>query len=387
MHDAWFVMSISSVSRIPWLLFFSALGITLLGLCGLLRADELYGRTMLVERQIIWLLLALPACALIAFTPFRLVRTWSFPLFVVSILLLVITLMMPPINGSRRWIPLGVFDLQASEPARLSFILALAAWLMHRRTQQTVSGLLMPSLMAVIPMLLIIREPDLDTALLFFPVLIVMLLAAGANLRHLMSAALVLTAFVPLLWTQMSAEQKSRIVTVFTQQDGGLAPTGDGFHLHQSKQVLALGGFYGSVSESALPLDDSAAWQLPASRTDFVFVMIGERFGFTGCLAVLLCYSMLVLQGLWIAQAAREPWARLVAVGITTLIGEQAILNTAMTVGILPITGTTLPLCSYGGSSLISTWAAIGLLMSIRMHSAPEATGDPFFGRQLHAVS
>ena len=379
-------MHASSFSKIPWLLFFSALGITLLGLCGLLRADELYGRTMLVERQIIWLMLALPVCGLVAFTPFRLIRPWSKPLFVFSLILLVLTLIMPPINGSRRWIPLGFFDLQASEPARLSFILALAGWLMHRRTQQTVSGLLVPSLMAIVPMLLIIREPDLDTALLFVPVLVVMLLAAGANVRHLFNAALVMIACVPLLWTQMSAEQKSRIVTVFTQKDGGRTPTGDGFHLHQSKQVLALGGFYGSVAESSPPLDDLAAWQLPASRTDFVFVMIAERLGFVGCVAVLLCYSILVLQGLWIAQSAQEPWARLVAIGITTLIGEQAILNTAMTVGILPITGTTLPLCSYGGSSLITTWAAVGLLMSIRMHSSLEAVGEPFFGRQLQSA-
>ncbi len=377
-------MTTSTLSRIPWLLLFSSLGITLLGLCGLLRADELYGRTMLVERQMIWLLLALPVCALVAMTPFRLIRPWSTPLFVLSLGLLAVTLLMPPVNGSRRWIPLGFFDLQASEPARMTFILALALWLMHRRTQQTVSGLLVPALMAIIPMLLIIREPDLDTALLFVPVLLVMLLSAGANVRHLGNATLVLIAFVPLLWTQMSAEQKSRIVTVFTQQDGGRTPTGDGFHLHQSKQVLALGGFYGSITEPVPPVDDPAAWQLPASRTDFVFVMIGERLGFAGCATLMLCYCMLIFQALSIAQSAQEPWARLVAIGITTLIAEQAILNTAMTVGILPITGTTLPLCSYGGSSLISTWAGIGMLMSIRMHSAPEATGEPFFFRSLH---
>lgn len=377
-------MTTPPLSRIPWLLFISSLAITLLGLCGLLRADELYGRTMLVERQMIWLLLALPVCALVAMTPFRLIRPWSMPLFVLSLGLLAVTLLMPPVNGSRRWIPLGFFDLQASEPARMTFVLALAMWLMHRRTQQTVSGLLVPALMAIIPMLLIIREPDLDTALLFVPVLLVMLLSAGANVRHLGNATLVLIAFIPLLWTQMSAEQKSRIVTVFTQQDGGRTPTGDGFHLHQSKQVLALGGFYGSITEPVPPVDDPAAWQLPASRTDFVFVMIGERLGFAGCATLMICYCMLIFQALSIAQSAQEPWARLVAIGITTLIAEQAILNTAMTVGILPITGTTLPLCSYGGSSLISTWAGIGLLMSIRMHSAPEATGEPFFFRSLH---
>lgn len=354
------------------------LAITGLGLCGLVRADELYGRSQLVEKQMIWLLLALPVMVTIAMIPYQRFRPFSVWLYGACIALLVTVLFMPAINGSRRWIPLGLFDLQPSEPARLAFILALASYLMYRDNQRTVRGLIPPLVLALLPMLLVVREPDLDTALLFVPVLGSMLFAAGARARHLAISAAIGIACLPLMWTQMSAEQQSRIVSVFTQRDGGLAPAGDGFHLHQSKQVLALGGFWGSISQDEPPIDDPAAWQLPASRTDFVFAMVGEKLGFPGCALLMSLYAVLIWKGLLVARRTREPFGRLVAVGIVTLLAVQTILNTGMTVGLMPITGTTLPLCSYGGSSLISTYAAVGLLMNIDNCRSYEVTGEPF---------
>ena len=364
--------------QFPWTLLIVCVSITVLGLCGLVRADELYGRTQLVERQMVWLCLALLAMVATLNVPYRLLSQLSPWIFAGTLLLLAVTLFMPPINGSRRWIPLGLFDLQASEPARLAYIMALAAYLMYRSSQRTIAGLVPPLLMAFFPMLLIVREPDLDTAILFLPVLYTMLFAAGARTKHLAAAALSGIACLPILWTQMSPEQQSRIVTVITQRDGGSAPAGDGFHLHQSKQILALGGFWGSFHQQEPPVDDPAAWQLPASRTDFIFVMIGERFGFPGCVGVLLLYCVLVWNGLRIASRTREPFGRLVCVGVMTLIAVQTLLNAGMTVGLLPITGTTLPLCSYGGSSLISTYAGIGLVMNIAMRPGQIVAGEPF---------
>lgn len=362
----------------PWTIFFVCLAITVLGLCGLVRADELYGRTQLVERQIVWFFLALLSMFAVLMVPYRLLSQISPWFFAVTLVLLALTLFMPPINGSRRWIPLGLFDFQASEPARLAYIMALAAYLMYRSSQRTITGLAPPLLMAFFPMLLIVREPDLDTALLFLPILYSMLFAAGAKTKHLVAAVIPGLLCLPLLWTQMSAEQQSRIVSVFTQRDGGTAPAGDGFHLHQSKQVLALGGFWGSHNQEEPPIDDPTAWQLPASRTDFIFVMIGEQFGFPACAALLLLYCVLIWKGLQVARRTREPYGRLVCVGVVTLIAVQTILNTGMTVGLLPITGTTLPLCSYGGSSLISTYAALGLVMNVAMRQGVEVTGEPF---------
>lgn len=353
-----------------------------MGLCGLVRADDLYGRTQLVERQMVWWFLAILTMLAILTVPYRLFSHSSSWFYLLTLALLAITLFMPPINGSRRWIPLGLFDFQASEPARLAYIMALAAYLMYRSSQRTILGLLPPLLMAFFPMLLIVREPDLDTALLFLPVLYSMLFAGGAKFRHLATAAIPGLLCLPIFWTQMSAEQQSRIVSVFTQQDGGSTPAGDGFHLHQSKQILALGGFMGSHRQSEPPIDDPAAWQLPASRTDFIFVMIGERYGFPGAALVLLLYCALVWKILIVAGSTREPFGRLVCVGFVTLVAVQTLLNSGMTVGLLPITGTALPLCSYGGSSLISTYAGIGLVLKIAMQQGSEVEAEPFmFGR------
>ncbi len=368
-------------------MFIVCLAITVLGLCGLVRADELYGRTQLVERQIVWLFLAMLAMLAVLLIPYRLLSQLSPLFFLATLFLLAVTLFMPPINGSRRWIPLGLFDFQASEPAKLAYIMALAAYLMHRSSQRTIAGLLPPLLMAFFPMLLIVREPDMDTALLFLPVLYAMLFAAGARTKHLAAVALPGLACLPLLWTQMSPEQQSRIVSVFTQRDGGSAPAGDGFHLHQSKQILALGGYWGSIHQEEPPIDDPTAWQLPASRTDFIFVMIGERFGFSACAVVLLLYCVLVWKGLQVARRTREPYGRLVCVGVMMLIAVQTLLNTGMTVGLLPITGTALPLCSYGGSSLISTYAGIGLVMNIAMRQGYEVAGEPFIFRHKMSMN
>jgi cell division protein FtsW (lipid II flippase) len=376
-----------SLRRMPWTIFLTCVAITLIGLMGLLRADQLYGDSRLFERQLIWILLAWPAALLVTQLPYRAVRPISMALYVVCVLLLVVVLFMPPINGSRRWIPLGLLDFQPSEPARLMFILALACYLMYRDNQRTVTGLVPPLIMTFVPMLLVLKEPDLGTALLFVPVLYAMLFTAGARTRHLIMATVMGILLLPVLWWQMSAEQRSRVVTVLTQRDGGIAPAGDGFHLHQSKQVLALGGPLGSVWRDEPVTEDPTAWQLPAARTDFIFVMIGERYGIPGCTLLISLYMLLIVRGLQVARGTREPFGRLVAVGIVTMLGTQVVINTGMTVGLMPITGITLPMCSYGGSSLVSTYLAIGLLMNIAMRPGYEVTGEPFAFREANAAT
>lgn len=367
-----------NLGRIPWSIFVACASITIIGLAGLLRADQLYGDSRLFERQVIWILLSWPTMLLVTQIPYRSIRMFSMPFYLACLVLLVVTLLMPPINGSRRWIPLGFFDFQPSEPARLAFILALASYLMYRDNHRTVQGLIPPLVMTLVPLLLILKEPDLGTAMLFLPVLYAMLFAAGARTRHLLVATAMGLALLPGLWWQMNAEQRSRVVTVFTQQDGGPAPAGDGYHLHQSKQVLALGGIRGSIRDESPKIDDPSAWHLPAARTDFIFCMIGERYGLAGCAVLLALYLFLTVRGLIAARATREPFGRLVAVGIVAMLCTQAAINTGMTVGLMPITGITLPLCSYGGSSLLSTCMAMGLLMNITMRPGYEVSGEPF---------
>jgi len=363
--------------RVPWTVVIAALALMVVGMSGIVHGDEFAGRNPYLTRQLVWIALSLPAMILATLFPYRLLRGFSYPLFWANLVLLVIVYFMPARNGAHRWIPLGIMDFQPSELAKLTFMMALAHYLMHRQNYRRLTGLLVPFILTLLPVGLILREPDLGTSLVFLPVLFAMLFAAGARPRHLTMIVLLGVAVLPALWMGMSAEQKSRVVTLFVQRDGGRNPNGDGYHLHQSKQVLALGGVRGSEF-TGLVIDDPAAYHLPAARTDFVLCLIGERWGLVGTLVTLALYVILFARGLAIAAATREPFGRLLAVGIVALLATQTIINSGMTVGLMPVTGMTLPLLSYGGSSLLATCIAIGLLLNVGLRPGYEMTPEPF---------
>jgi cell division protein FtsW (lipid II flippase) len=354
-----------------------ALALMLLGVTGIERGDELSRAGVFHDKQMVWIALSIPVFLFVARVPYRSLRHHAWWLFAIALIGLVVVFVFPPRWGSRRWIPLPGMFFQPSEMAKLAFIVALARYLMHRDHHRSWPGLLPPFLLCLLPMGLILKEPDLGTSLLFVPVLFAMLFVAGARLRHLAFVVLLAVVASPVFWTGMSAEQKSRITAVFQQRDGGPTPRGDGYHLHQSKQVLALGGVSGS-EWGGTTSDDPMAYYLPACRTDFVLCMIGERWGVAGTLGCLGLYLWLFAAGLRVAGATRDPFGRLVATGIVTLLAAQTIINAGMTVGLMPITGITLPLVSYGGSSLLFSAVAIGLLVNIGSTRENELAAEPF---------
>ena len=365
------------LKRVPWSVVTAASLLAALGLAGISRGDQLVGSGLHFHRQLIWIALAVPALIMAAWVPYRSLRPASYLLFGVTTLLLLVVFLMPAHHGARRWIPMGVFDMQPSELAKLTYILALSHYLMFRRNFRHFLGLFIPFLLTLVPLVLVLKEPDLGTALLFLPMLFAMLLAAGARVRHLVLIGMMGVAVTPVLWLGMNVEQKSRVVSLLTQVENGPAPRGDGYHLFQSKRMLSLGGTWGS-DLAGMPVDDPAAYHLPAARTDFVFCLIGERFGLIGSLLTLATYAVLIIKGLSIAASTREPFGRLLATGIVTLLATQAIINTGMTVGLMPITGMTLPLVSYGGSSLVATAIALGLLINVAIRPGYEVTAEPF---------
>ena len=365
------------LKRVPWSVVTAASLLAALGLAGISRGDQLVGSGLHFHRQLIWMALAVPALIMAAWVPYRSLRPASYLLFGMTTLLLLVVFLMPAHHGARRWIPMGVFDMQPSELAKLTYILALSHYLMFRRNFRHFLGLFIPFLLTLVPLVLVLKEPDLGTALLFLPMLFAMLLAAGARVRHLVLIGMMGVAVPPVLWLGMNVEQKSRVVSLLTQVENGPAPRGDGYHLFQSKRMLSLGGTWGS-DLAGMPVDDPAAYHLPAARTDFVFCLIGERFGLIGSLLTLATYAVLIIKGLSIAASTREPFGRLLATGIVTLLATQAIINTGMTVGLMPITGMTLPLVSYGGSSLVATAIALGLLINVAIRPGYEVTAEPF---------
>jgi cell division protein FtsW (lipid II flippase) len=292
----------------------------------------------------------------------------------------------PEINNAHCWIRLrkGLPAIQPSEFCKLAYILALAWYLRYRSNYHSFRALVGPFVLTLIPMALILVEPDLGTVMLMMPVLFVMLFIAGAQGKHLLLIILLAVLVSPSLWFKMQAYQRARISAVLLQSDwvrekaeqspmlsevlvGGkfndtLWQRKWGYHITRSKLAIASGGLTGQ----GLGRGDFTKYKfLPERHNDFIFSVIAHQTGFLGCLAFLGLYVILVICGLEIAADNIDPFARLLAVGIVAMIAVQVLVNVGMTLGLMPITGLTLPFVSYGGSSLLVNLMAVGLLNNV----------------------
>jgi cell division protein FtsW (lipid II flippase) len=364
--------------RLPWAIVFGSALLVAIGLLAIARAEQLAGGDgRLFWQQVVFAVLA--ACAMLAATvpSYRVLCRWSYAALLVALVLLVVVFFFPRINGAHRWIRFGPIGMQPSELAKVVFVLALARWLMHRDNYRRLRGLLAPLLLGFLPVVLILREPDLGTALVFFPVLFAMLFAAGARSRDLAVIALAGLLLSPALWSQMSREQKSRVTAVVTQTGPGDSPGDDHYHLHRAKQMLAMGGIWGtwiSGESDTYP----RRFLVPAAATDSILCVIAERYGLWGVALTLMIYLVVIWRCLAIARGTQEPYGRLVSVGIASLLAVQVLINTGMMVGLLPITGLSLPLISYGGSGLIANAIALGLVLNVGLRPGYEVAGEPF---------
>jgi cell division protein FtsW (lipid II flippase) len=274
--------------------------------------------------------------------------------------------------------------LQPSEFCKLVYILALAWYLRYRSNYRSMKALIGPFALTLLPMVLILFEPDLGTVLLMMPILFTMLFVAGAKAKHLLLIILMAMLVSPLLWHKMRTYQRRRISSVVLQNEWvrekaekhpwlGQVLVGTrfsekqwknnwGWHLIRSKYAVASGGAigYGFRKGPFVKYDF-----LEARHNDFIFAIIAQQWGFLGCLVLLFLYVLIVGCGLEIAIHNSDPFGKLLAVGIVAMFVVEVIINIGMTLGLMPITGLTLPLISYGGSSLLVSMASIGLLNNI----------------------
>jgi len=215
--------------------------------------------------------------------------------------------------------------------------------------------------MVAVPVVLIIKQPDLGTALLLVPVLVILLIGAGTRLKLLGGLALVSLSALPLAWFTLKEYQRERILVFL---DPFRDPLGSAYNVIQAKIAIGSGQLMGKGVAGAT---QSRLAFLPERHTDFIFAVFAEMWGFVGCLVLLLCYVLLLLRGFDIAATAREPVGRLVALGATSLLAAQVLINVGMVTGLLPVVGIPLPLMSYGGSSMVVSFMTLGLLLSVRM--------------------
>ena len=265
-------------------------------------------------------------------------------------------------GGAQRWIDIG-FRFQPSEIMKLA-LPAVLAWLLHSRALPPSPLLIISTLILIaVPMVLVLLQPDLGTAILIGLTGATIVFLAGLGLIYIFSAIAIVGAALPVLWFfVMHDYQKRRVLTLFDPEKD---PLGAGYHIIQSKIAIGSGGVFGkgwlSGSQGQLEF-------LPERSTDFIFAIIGEEFGLFGAISILLLYLAIVGRGFYIAATAQDTFSRLLAGSISFTFFFYVFVNSAMVTGLIPVVGVPLPLISAGGTSLVTLMAGFGILMSIHTH-------------------
>ncbi len=348
------------------------------------------------EKQVQYAVIGFAAFAAINMVSYRRLGAASLWIYAATLVLLGVLLLdkfidipfVPVINNTRRWLRIGTashfLQIQPSEFCKLSYVLALSWYLRYRSNYRNFSALIGPFILTILPMILILKEPDLGTVLLMMPVLFTMLFVAGAKVRHLLMIVLLAILVSPLLWSKMDKYQRLRISSVMLQSKWlqekaqhyprlAVILVGTtfspqkwennwGYHLIRSKYAVASGGITGYGFRKGPFVKYNF---LPERHNDFIFAVIAHQWGFLGCAAVLGLYVIVTVCGLEIAVQNTDPFARLLAIGIVATFVVEILVNVGMTVGLMPITGLTLPFVSHGGSSLVVSMASVGLLNNI----------------------
>jgi cell division protein FtsW len=330
--------------------------------------------TFFLERHGIYLLLGCIALAVASLWDYHsLARQWRWFLLIALALLLAVLIpgVGERINGARRWFRIGSLTFQPSELAKPLLVLAIATWAArHRQVLGSFwQGFLPATLLVLVPVALMALEPDLGTAGLTFAALSSMLFVAGIRLVYALPAILIgLPAAAWFAWSKLGYIQ-ARIAEFFA---GETDVYGRGYQVHQGLIALGSGGLTGK----GLGQGDAKLLFLPEAHNDFILALIGEEFGLIGTLSVLFCFGLLVWQGWIVARRAPDLLGSLIALGVTLMIGIQATINFAVVTRSMPTKGISLPLISYGGSSLILMMFSIGLLLNVAAHPASDQEGE-----------
>ena len=266
--------------------------------------------------------------------------------------------------GAQRWIGLGFMQLQPSEVMKLALVLALARYF-HSVSAEDVGRLrylIVPALMVAFPVLLVLKQPDLGTAMMLAAAGAAVFFLAGIRLWMFAAGTVAALAMAPLAWSFLRGYQKTRLYTFL---DPDRDPLGAGYHILQSKIALGSGGLFG---KGFLAGTQSHLSFLPEKQTDFIFTMIAEEFGLIGGLGLLALYVLVILYCFVIALRSHNQFGRLLGLGIAVNFFLYAFINTAMVIGLIPVVGVPLPLISYGGTAMVTVMLGFGLLMNVGIH-------------------
>ena len=354
-------------------------------------------------KQLIWVIIGFGAIIIIFFMPNRWIFASAYYLYGISLFFLILVIFLGKTGqGAERWLQVGPISFQPSEFAKLASILAVARFVSRDEVNlNTAKDFLFASLFIVVPFIVIVRQPDLGTSMVFVAIALPMLYWAGLKLSNLFLIAMpilimlasfnfftflllmvILVAYLvfshrtklilissfllniamglltPVLWNHLKPYQRDRI-KIFLNPEAD--PRGAGYQIIQSKVAIGSGG---GMGKGFMQGSQTQLRFLPEQHTDFIYAVIGEEFGFVGALSGLILYFILLIRGVQIASLVRSKFNSIVAIGIVTVIAFHMIINIGMTVGLLPVTGLPLPFVSYGGSALVTNMVMIGILLN-----------------------
>ncbi len=354
--------------RFDWPLFVTVCAIALMGVVNLYSATSATpALTSLYIQQIYWLSLGAAVAVLVAAVDYRHLERYAWAAYGSGIVLLVLVFLVGrSIRGSQRWIPIGSFSLQPSELMKLLLVVALAKYLHDdpKTEGRTLKDLIVPGLILAVPMGLILAQPDLGTALVLAFIFGTIMVLTQLKLRSLLALASFFLVSAPLTWTYLLEDYQRGRIEAFLDPEAHKDTFG--YHAYQSMVAIGSGGLWG---KGFMRGTQNQLRFLPDQHTDFPFPVWAEEQGFVGTLLLLSLYLFLVLWALRIAARARDRFGAVLSVGIAAFVFWHTVVNVAMVSGLLPVVGLPLPLFSYGGSSVVTTMAGIGLLMSISMRS------------------
>ena len=321
-------------------------------------------RKSLYLKQAIWGLMGLGAMILLCGLHYRMIARLAYQFYVAILAALLLVAVMGRSGlGAQRWLSIGPFAFQPSEFMKLSLILLLASYFEDRKEELNANRVfLLPIVLTLLPAALVLRQPDLGTAIVLILTSLSILVLMGLKIRYFVYLGAAGAAITTFLWRFLRDYQKNRFLVFL---DPSLDPMGAGYHVAQSKIAVGSGGL---VGKGLMAATQSQLNFLPANHTDFIFAGLAEQWGFIGSLALLLLYAYLLSKGLRLARDARDLFTMVTSFGIVSMMALQVVINIGMVTGIMPVVGIPLPLLSYGGSSMLMNMLAVGLLLNIQMH-------------------
>lgn len=347
-----------------WTLFALVMCISVIGVIniystGFSLSDQ---QTPLYIKQLQWIVVGMFLMIFAYLVDYRLINRAAYVIYGLSVCSLIfVALFGHTANGAQRWISFGFILLQPSEFVKVTIILALARYFDDHKSNEPylLRELLIPFVMVMIPCILILKQPDLGTAMVVLIIAVSIVLFIGVNWKSFAIALLSVLAALPVAWQFLKDYQKDRLLTFLSPEND---PLGAGYHIIQSMIAVGSGGIFG---KGFLKGSQTQLKFLPEQQTDFVFSAFAEEWGFIGGVVLFAMFLSLIAWGAKIALHSKDLLGTILAFGVTALIGWEMMINLGMVLGLLPVVGIPLPFLSYGGSAMAAMLAAIGLLMNV----------------------